>query len=909
MIPLPFLPTGQIASRTYYEATRLRTMDSWWHWLVLVSVILAVAVFVVALYRRDGVELRKPTQSALLFLRLAALAGVLLFFIHIERKSEQRLVKDSRVVVLVDTSQSMGLTDEVDDAADSRIGSVANFLSGDFLDSIRKSHDVVVYSFDQHDQPAEVAALARTVPLADLQSTVDPTIEAQTTASRIRWLTWTSRLFFIAAIAAVLAHLFFGRVVRNEDGESWALLITIVCLVVSVTLFGVRQLRYPDEPSTGGTTAVADGSDLDRAPVEGTSDQGPVHWQQLLRPQGTETRLGDAIEYIVSKERGGPIAGITIFTDGNINAGVDYRSAVASAADAAIPVNLIGLGSDRRPVNVRVVDMESPRRVYPGDLFRIRGFVQSQGLQGRSATVRLLKRSAADRNATPTVEDEKSVALAADGVLQPVEFDVNTDQIGNWKYSVTVSGIADDTDTRDNQSSTDVQVVDRKNRVLLLAGGPTREYRFVRTLCYRDKDTIVDVLLQSSSTGAAQESDRVLVDFPTTPEELFEYDCVVAFDPDWEALDDAQIELLDRWVADKSGGLIVIAGAVYTPEWTTLRHDRPSTKTLKGLYPVTFYSRAVMRLARGDIATELAPLQLTADAAQQRSLWLEDSALSSEQAWAQFDGFYSVFPVRGIKPGAVLYAHLANGNSDSPAVALAEQFYGSGRVLYVGSGEFWRLRMYESAYFDRLYTQLIRHVSQGRLLRDSSRGLLSVSNDRCYLGETITVRATMTDAQYRPLRDPKLAAELIQPKGDRVPLPLMAIQDAQRDGTYVGQFTSTQEGDYEVELVVPQADDLQILTASVKVRVPELEIKAPQRNDAIMNEVAIGTGGNYFPSIEEVHREMPRLLESLVPQDQETYLPGTPDRKFQQRLMGWLMALICGTLSLEWLVRRLNRLA
>jgi hypothetical protein len=51
------------------------------------------------------------------------------------------------------------------------------------------------------------------------------------------------------------------------------------------------------------------------------------------------------------------------------------------------------------------------------------------------------------------------------------------------------------------------------------------------------------------------------------------------------------------------------------------------------------------------------------------------------------------------------------------------------------------------------------------------------------------------------------------------------------------------------------------------------------------------------------------LARSLEPQDQTSYLPGTPDRDFERNLMGWLMGLICGVLSIEWLIRRLSKLA
>jgi hypothetical protein len=51
------------------------------------------------------------------------------------------------------------------------------------------------------------------------------------------------------------------------------------------------------------------------------------------------------------------------------------------------------------------------------------------------------------------------------------------------------------------------------------------------------------------------------------------------------------------------------------------------------------------------------------------------------------------------------------------------------------------------------------------------------------------------------------------------------------------------------------------------------------------------------------------LAGALEPQEQIAYLPGLPDAEFARRLMTWLMALICGALCLEWLFRRLSRLA
>ena len=53
----------------------------------------------------------------------------------------------------------------------------------------------------------------------------------------------------------------------------------------------------------------------------------------------------------------------------------------------------------------------------------------------------------------------------------------------------------------------------------------------------------------------------------------------------------------------------------------------------------------------------------------------------------------------------------------------------------------------------------------------------------------------------------------------------------------------------------------------------------------------------------------PTLPELVAPRDQETTLPGTPDVDFEEQLMTWLIGLISGALCLEWLFRRLSRLA
>ena len=62
-----------------------------------------------------------------------------------------------------------------------------------------------------------------------------------------------------------------------------------------------------------------------------TAPESPVDWPQALAARGTATRLGDALAHVIQHERGGPVAGISMLTDGNENQGKPLREAAELA--------------------------------------------------------------------------------------------------------------------------------------------------------------------------------------------------------------------------------------------------------------------------------------------------------------------------------------------------------------------------------------------------------------------------------------------------------------------------------------------------------------------------------------------------------------------------------------------------
>ncbi|HMC10616.1 MAG TPA: hypothetical protein VKH44_04975, partial [Pirellulaceae bacterium] len=167
---LPMLVLAEASATIHYKLARLQTFTQgdWWHWLVLVALALAVSTFVVWMYRKDSVELPRGLAILLCILRLLAFAGILFFFFGLEKRAERKVVKNSRAILLIDTSQSMGLRDPSEagssnvPTAMSRVEQVAAELAnGPLIERLREKHDVIAYRFDQGDNPVEIASFPR----------------------------------------------------------------------------------------------------------------------------------------------------------------------------------------------------------------------------------------------------------------------------------------------------------------------------------------------------------------------------------------------------------------------------------------------------------------------------------------------------------------------------------------------------------------------------------------------------------------------------------------------------------------------------------------------------------------------------------------------------------------------------
>lgn len=629
-------------------------------------------------------------------------------------------------------------------------------------------------------------------------------------------------------------------------------------------------------------------------------------WATVLQPRGLETRLGEALGELIRQSAGRTLSGIVVITDGGNNAGIDVATAHDRAVAAKTRLVTVGVGGTEQPLNLQVADIQSPTDVQLGDKFDITALLQAQGLAGREVTATLWSKP--EDGETPVQVAEQTLTLPADGVPAEVKFPLQPTAVGGWDYVVRVQPTVKvaEFNAQDNEQTVAVQVFDRPTKVLLVAGGPMRDYQFVRNMLFRHKAIDVDVVLQTAEVGTSQESNNLLLEFPAEREKLFEYDVIVAFDPDWRLVPAEAIALLQDWVYQEAGGLILIAGDVNTVQLAAAGEQptpvQEQLEPLKELYPVVLSTFAAEMRFDQD-SSQPWPLEFSPEGQRAEALQLTDEPTSSLARWKEFPGFYRCYSTSGAKAGATVLARFTDPRSQNEfgfPVLAAEQFYGQGRVLYFGSGEFWRLRSVSDEDYDRLWIKAIRNVGQGRTKRGTKRGVLLPEVRKLTLGQTARLRARLLDAQFQPLDLDTVTLEVFDPQGKPlVPAPRLR-RDESRAGEFVGDFRVSLPGVYRLELPVPESSDQ--LTDSLTVSLPKLEDQDVRQNVTLLRDLVRDTGGEYIPLTEAATK-----LPGLLPNRGEPFTIDERLRTLWDR--DWVMYLLVTLLGLEWLTRKLLKLA
>lgn len=673
---------------------------------------------------------------------------------------------------------------------------------------------------------------------------------------------------------------------------------------------GQTSVIAGSNPSSGDSEDDQDANDTARIDLSrNTSESADLSakWQNILQPSGAETRLGESLHQLIGEMSGRTLSGVIVITDGRSNAGLDVEVARMRAERTDTKLITVGVGSQKPQVNLWMAGMQSPSDVHRGDPFDIAVILQGSGLDAQSGKVVLYQQSAGSDGKDRKQVDEQTFQLGEATIPSEVSFQQQLNVPGKYEY-IAIAELSDGTlrelTMDDNQRRRELEVSDRKQKVLIISSGPMREYQFVRNTLFRHSGIDSDVWLQTvqeENLGmVSQESTRLLTSFPATEAELFQYDVIVAFDADWSRLSQKQRQFLNRWVDEHSGGIVFVAGEIFTPE---LARDPQKLRDVSVLYPVVL-NRMLAELKVTQRADRPWPILLTPEGKTSEFLKISDATGKADvELWNKFKGIFRSYPVKSVRDGAIVLAKYGNpraSTQDGLPAFLASQYYGKGRTMFVGSAETWRLRAISPEGHQRFWTSLIREVGQGRRTRGRSRGLLLLDRTEVSPGQTVTIRAQMFDARMQPLQRESVQVSIIDEQGRPVSVPEVLRADARRPGQFYNVFRPGRAGVYRVTVPIPESSD--ILQANIEVVVPNLESENPSQDVLLLTKLTEETEGRYL-TLEEAKTS----LAELLPDRSEPVIVDEQLRTLWDRR--WLMFLMIALLGIEWALRRVIKLS
>jgi len=616
----------------------------------------------------------------------------------------------------------------------------------------------------------------------------------------------------------------------------------------------------------------------------------------LARADQPRTAVGSSVREMIERNRGQPLAGMLLFSDGANNAGLPPLTAASMAADENIPLYIFGAGVTA-PRDIVVRRFFSPEVVTESDPVEVNTRILGRGFEGQEVELELLL------DDTPVA----SQRVLLTGGEQNVTASFVPDGTGDFQLTARIAPRPNETTTDNNALSQAIRVIDSRFNVLLAENLPRWEYRYLQAGLARDSRVELRSYLHQGGAAFADD-ESFLAEFPTSREALFDYHVVVLGDLSPEAIGAEGLTLLGEWVSRLGGSLILLSGRADNP-WSygtgplapMLPVEIPSSRPSPGS---GFFSDPVqMELTPGGQRSELldfADLERGIAAAADPDE--ETAEEAAESFWAELPALQWAAPVERARPGAEVLAFdssILRENRFGKLPLIVRQQYGLGTVLYLGSDNFWRWRSAENVEdFHRIFWgRLVQQMAMTKLLSTSQLVNLSAERSNYVTGDQVRVLGRIFDPGYEPATAASLSATVEFTPGDGGPETSSGFSLRQvrgQPGLYEGSFPATAAGTWRVFLEREPDADLR-----VPVTEPRFEMGETNMNAALLRSMAAATGGRFFR--EENLHELPPLLESK----DETVL--TPvEIPLWAAPITFLLFLLLATA--EWLTRKLSGL-
>lgn len=638
--------------------------------------------------------------------------------------------------------------------------------------------------------------------------------------------------------------------------------------------------------------------------TRGEPDEGELAFD------GGGSDLARALCSVRDRYQGRPLAGILVITDGNPT----DRAALDQIGNLP-PVFPLVIAPEERLIDLSVATATASTNLFEDAPVMVDATLDARGMAGTTAVVTIHRQDG-------TMLEEKRQPVTADDEIWTVRFQVRPEAAGTAFFEVRAAmaepGEREEATLENNRRLVAANRESGRYRVLYLGGRPNYEHKFLQRALEEDTEIQMTSLLrvarrepkfdyrsragersnplyrgfdQQEEVERFDEAVLIPIDadpgelqegFPKTPEGLFPFDCVILDDIEAGFFDREQQRLLQRFVNERGGSLIMLGGmeSLDAGGWA----DTP----VGDMLPVYLDPPTP---SDGPVAGRY---QLTRDGRLEPWARLRADENAEERRIDGMPEFQNIHRLGGIRPGAMEIATFEGADGSSPALAVRR--FGRGRTAALAVTDFWRWGMKDAEArqdLEKSWRQMLRW-----LLADVPLPLSITAESEGSRSRRITTELLGED--FRPDESGRTRVSVTRPDGTRAQIALRPHPT--KAGVLQALHTAALPGAYLAEASSRATDDRPALSARTGWVVNALqdEFQASGPDMEAMAGLASSTGGRVLK---------PDGLDGFIAALKDIPMPVTETRSqpLWHSPIFLLAALAC--FIGEWALRRWKKLA
>lgn len=593
----------------------------------------------------------------------------------------------------------------------------------------------------------------------------------------------------------------------------------------------------------------------------------PLNLKQLDSVQFNHdgTDLAAALKSLKEKNIDRYLKGVILITDGINNLG---ENPVRFVEDFDTPIFPIAIGKTIEQKDVIVSKITSNQITYANNKVPVDVLIQAFGFAGKRVEVQLLKDS--------RLIDSKNVEIEQDFFETGVQLHFTPDVPGFQKYTVQIPALQNELTTINNQKNFYTRVLKSKMKLLLLAGSPDPDFKFISKNLEADPNIEIDAWVVKKNGQFYQGN------FPDDMNKLKEYDCFILQNFPGKNISANIMVLLKNVLHSNQTPILFVAGnGIQFQSLVPLKDYLPFSLPLN-------QSQELLIIPRLTNKGLIHPItRIVDDEVENQQLWrnMPPIYLSTQniQPYPGSETLIEVDPeqtfIRGIKRSMPIVITQKLGQQKSMAIL----GYGIWR---------WDLVMWGIGRSNEVFNKFLSNSVRWLITKEDSKPVRIYPDHEIYRnGQQVTFSGEVYYEDYRPMDGAEVKLKIRSPQKT-----YEIILTGIGDGKYAGTLQALAGGDYSYEGIATY-NNRQIGTDEGKFSVEEftLEFLQTKMNKTLLEQIAQKTGGLLLTDSTFT------TLDNLLNFPQRKILESTEMQLWNKLI---LLILVIFFLSLEWFLRK-----